>query len=224
MGVSRLPSISSYQFKFQISLLLSDERVFNSMDQQRSDLYEPSSRLCHVAAVSDGPTSQVIVWGGQTLEFYSNDASRTQLASVIEQFDVHSEIWCQRHTSRGIPHPGLSFTACTSFGDNLFIYGGYYGGTASSISGVLSCLNIKTLTWSQLCPEGTAGGPMRKASCGMVHFDHDKLAVIGGYGLPSGPTQPGSTFIRSTKFADGRGWTSEIHVFDLSQGSHGQVH
>ena len=189
------------------------------MDQQRSDLYEPSSRLDHV---SDGSTSQVIVWGGDTQEFYSNDG-RTQLASVVEQFDIHSEVWCQRHSLRGIPHPGLSAVACTSFGDCLFTYGGYYANSALSFSEELSCLNIKTLTWSQLCSAGTAGRPMRKAGCGMVHFNHDKLAVIGGYGLPTGPTQPGSTFSEDTDETDGRGWTNEVHVFDLSQGSHSQV-
>ena len=79
-------------------------------------------------------------------------------------------------------------------------------------------LNVKILTWSQLCPAGTAGGPMRKAMCGMVHFHRDKLAVIGGYGIPTGPTQPGSTFIKDTTCTDGRGWTNEIHVFNLDQG------
>ena len=191
------------------------------MDQQRSDLYEPSSRFFHVAAsVSNGPTSQVIVWGGETPEFYSNNVSGIQLASVVEQFDVHSEIWCQRPTLRGVPHPGLSIATCTSFGDYLLIH--VYGGHCdNNFSGVLSCFNVKTLTWSQLCPAGTAGGPMGKIACGMVYFNHDKLAVIGGYGFPTGPTQPGSSFIRDT---DRRGWTNEVHVFDLSQGSHSQVH
>ena len=91
--------------------------------------------------------------------------------------------------------------------------------------GVLSCLNVKTLTWSQLSlAGGTAGAPMRKTGCGIVHFHHDKLAVIGGYGIPTGPTQPGSSFIRDTGHTDGRGWTNEIHVFNISQGSDGQVH
>ena len=59
------------------------------------------------------------------------------------------------------------------------------GGAKSRYEGVLSCLNVKSLTWSQLSPEGgtsTAGGPMRKAACGMVHFHHDRLAVMGGHG------------------------------------------
>ena len=193
------------------------------MDQKASDLYEPNSRFSHVASsVCDGP-GQLIVWGGETSEFYSNDG-RIQLASVVEQFDIHSEVWCQRDTG-GTPHPGLSQAACTSFGNRLFIYGGYCDATYSNFSGSLSCLDLTTLTWSQLSlAGGTAGGPMRKAGCGIVHFHHDKLAVIGGYGIPTGPTQPGSSFIRSTRYTDGRGWTNEIHVFNISQGSDSQVH
>ena len=193
--------------------------------QQRADLYEPSPRFTHVAApVSDVSTSQlVVVWGGQTAEFYSRDGG-TQLASRCQLFHIQSEVWSERHAVLGPPHPGLSAAACTSFGDYLFMYGGYYADTVSSVSGVLSCLNIKTLTWTQLCPAGTAGGPMRKIACGMVYVSSDKLAVIGGLGLPTGPTQPRSSFIVSTEFTDGRGWTNEIHVFDLSQGSHSQVH
>ena len=68
------------------------------MDQQRPDLYEPSSRFLHVAtSVSDidGSASQVIVWGeAETTEFYTNDARMIQqLASVFEQFDIHTEVW-----------------------------------------------------------------------------------------------------------------------------------
>ena len=153
---------------------------------------------------------------------YTNER-RIQLASVFELFDVHNEVWCQRYT-RGSPHPGLSQPACTSLGNYLFVYGGYCDDTESSISGVLSCLDTKTLTWSQLCPAEIAGGPMRKAACGMVHFHRDKLAVIGGLGIPTGPTQPESSFIKDILETDGRGWTNEIHVFDISQGSHSQVH
>ena len=194
------------------------------MDQQlASDLYEPNPRFQHVASsVCDGP-GQLIVWGGETSEFYSNDG-RIQLASVVEQFDIHSEVWCQRGTG-GTPHPGLSDTAYTSFGNRLFMYGGYCDDMFSSFSGALSCLDLTTLTWSQLSlAGGTAWGPMRKIACGVVHFHHDKLAVIGGYGILTGPTQPGSSFIGNTKFTDGRGWMNEIHVFDISQGSDSQVH
>ena len=149
--------------------------------------YEPNSRYHHVAG-SVG--RQVVVWGGQTSEFYSNDG-RIKLATIIEQLDPYSEVWCQRSTG-GTPHPGLSSAACTSFGNHLFMYGGTHDSTAATAIGVLTSLNLTTLIWSLLCPE-TAGGPMRKYGCGIVHFNNGKLAVIGGYGYP---TEPGS-FIRN---------------------------
>ena len=71
---------------------------------------------------------------------------------------------------------------------------------------------MKTLTWSQLCPAGTASGQIRKHGCGIVQFHHDKCAMIGEYGIPTDTTQPGSLLIRSTKYTDGRGWTSEFHM------------
>ena len=160
------------------------------------------------------------MWGGQISEFYSKDG-RVKLATIVEQFNLYLEVWRQRDTG-GTPHPGLSYAACTSFGNHLFMYGGGHDNTISSASGVLTMFDVNTLTWSLLCPE-TAGGPMRKYACGMVYFNHNKLAVIGGCGYPTGPIQPGSSFIRSTRVIDGRGWSNEFHVFDISQGSHSQV-
>ena len=95
------------------------------------------------------------------------------------------------------------------------MYGGFSG---KRHEGVLSLLNLKTLTWSQLCQDATAGGPMRKDSCGMVGFHGDQLTVIGGYGFPVGPTQHGACFTRNSNAADGRGWTNEVHIFNINQG------
>ena len=174
------------------------------------ELYEPAARVDHVSFVAEG---KVYLWGGQTQD--GSEDGGIKLATCIEQFDPYLEIWSQVNTA-GTPHPGLEGAACASNGEHVYMYGGRFKGR---YEGVLSCLNMKSLTWSQLSPEGgTAGGPMRKTYCGMVHFHHNKLAVIGGYGIPTGPTQSGSTFIRNTSFTDGRGWTNEVHVFDLSQG------
>ena len=177
-------------------------------------LFEPEVRSYHVACSNDG---QVLVWGGDTSEFYSNDG-RIKLASVVQEFDPCTEVWCQRDTVE-VPHPGLSSAACTSVGNNLFLYG---GGVSDYVCGArLSRLDMKTLTWSLLCPEAIqAGGPMRKIGCGIVMFHGDKLAVIGGYGSPTGPTPPGSTFVRNTNISDRIvGNTNELHVFNTSQGS-----
>ena len=51
----------------------------------------------------------------------------------------------------------------------------------------------------------------------MIAFDK-KLLLFGGYGILSGPTQPYATFIKDRKFTDGRGWTNELHLFDLKEG------
>ena len=189
-------------------------------------LYEPAARCGHVSFSVQG---QMYLWGGVPQDLVSGlKDDRIKLANCIERFDPYLEEWRQLNTT-GTPHPGLEYAVCASIGGRERMY--MYGGVKNGSEGVraLSCLNMKTLTWSQLelCgPAGTAGGPMGKTGCGMVHFHHDKLAVIGGYGFPTGPIQPGSTFIRNSRFIDEaeRGWTNEIHVFDLNQGSHSQVH
>ena len=59
---------------------------------------------------------------------------------------------------------------------------------------------------------------MRKTGCRMVSYEGDKLALLGAYGIPTGPIQPGSRFIKSTMFTDGRGWSNEFHLFHLKEG------
>ena len=51
----------------------------------------------------------------------------------------------------------------------------------------------------------------------MIEFDK-KLLLFGGYGYPSGPTQPGAKFIKNSKYSYGRGWNNELHLFDLKEG------
>ena len=57
---------------------------------------------------------------------------------------------------------------------------------------------------------------MPKAGCGMIAFG-DCLGVFGGYGIPRGPTQPGS-FIKNNNYTDGGGWTNEFHLYNLTDG------
>ena len=60
-------------------------------------------------------------------------------------------------------------------------------------------------------------GPMKKSSCGMVSFNKNKLAVIGGYGPPPASLQPGATFIKDKRYTSGCGWMNEIHCFDTDK-------
>jgi hypothetical protein len=54
---------------------------------------------------------------------------------------------------------------------------------------------------------------MKKAGSGMIAYD-SKLVLYGGYGPPSYPTQPGSEFIKDSRYTDGDGWTNEVHTFE----------
>ena len=173
--------------------------------------YEPCSRFWHSAASVEG---LIYIRGGSITDF-NLENSRKQLAKSIDEFDPTKDVWRQLMT-KGVPHPGLSAVVCISFGGCLYTFGGFDG---DQLHCTLSQLELKTLTWSQLS-DMAEDGPMRKDASGMVHFSSNKLAVVGGYGHPAGPIQPGSSFIPNERFTDGTGWTNEIHVFDICAGSH----
>ena len=180
-------------------------------------LYEPATRFYHSSC---SVKSGAFVRGGRTRDLESGlKDARIKLANSIELFDQYLEVWRQLNTT-GTPHPGLYLAACASVADDVYMYGGNSG---ERIEGVLSYFDMKKLTWSQLCPEATAGAPMRKGGCGLI-IVHKNIIVIGGYGIPTGLTQLGASFIKNTKSTDGSGWTNEIHSFSIAQGSHSYVH
>ena len=169
-------------------------------------LYEPAARFKHASCTVK---SGAFVRGGRTPDYESGSKdARIKLANSIELFDPYLEVWRQLNTT-GTPHPGLDSAACASVADDVYMYGGSSG---VRIEGVLSYFDMKKLTWSQLCPEATAGAPMRKYGCGLI-IVHENIIVIGGYGSPTGPTQLGASFIKNTKSTSGGGWTNEIHSF-----------
>ena len=43
-----------------------------------------------------------------------------------------------------------------------------------------------------------------------------KLILFGGYGVPSHPSQ--QDFVKNSRSTKGRGWTNELHSFDLEEG------
>ena len=93
------------------------------------------------------------------------------------------------------------------------MYGGHDG---SGRCGGL--YKLTSLEWSQLSTESDTNSPMIKDGCRIVCFSNKKkLAIIGGYGLPLGPPQPGSSFIKDKRYTGGYGWTNEIHIFDTDK-------
>ena len=182
--------------------------IFSSLFGQ-TKLYEPSPRYLHGAASLRG---RCYLWGGRVQDF--SESGRRKLASTIEIFDPYLETW-KKHPTTGVPPPGLYHGACTSLLDSLYWFGGQ---DDSSYYNSLHRLDTTTLEWRELQPLNQAEGPMNKFGCGMVSFFQDQLAVFGGHGIPTGPTQPGARFIENTNLTDGSGWSNELHVFNITEG------
>ena len=175
----------------------------------QTKLYQPSPRFGHGTAAVGG---RCYLWGGRVQDF--SESGRRKLASTIDNFDPHLETW-EKHPTTGVPPPGLYYGACTSLLDSLYWFGGWDG---TSYYNSFHRLDSVTLEWRELQPLNQGDGPMRKSGCGMVSFLPDQLAVFGGYGIPTGPTQPGTIFTENIDFTDGRGWSNELHVLNITEG------
>ena len=171
--------------------------------------HEPMPRMLHTAWQTG---SKTLVHGGRTKDFSEN--TKRRLACVVELFDAYTEEWQQKEVTGEAPAPGVYSAASASVGDDLFTFGWYDG---SRRYNTLHLLKNAT-QWIELClQDGRAESPMAKSGAGMVAFGKN-LAVMGGYGIRRGPTQPGSSFIRDTRYTGGGGWTSELHIYNLKDG------
>ena len=170
-------------------------------------LYEPSPRAAHNdCSIGDN----IYVCFGFTGD--SSTAAMRELSRQLEVYDCYSKTWVQRKTT-GTPPPGLVDGACTSIKNKHYTYGG--GGGDSPFTGTLSQLDTSTMEWKLLSSDI---GPMKKVGAKMIALDDEQLAILGGYGIPTSPTQPGSSFVRNSSSSDGRGWTNEFHIFNISNG------
>ena len=159
---------------------------------------EPTPRCSHFSAVVE---EKLCIFGGRTRGF------KSAIATCVHSFDPFQESWSEDKCS-GVPPPGLYYGACASAAHHVYVYGGHDG---SAYQSSLHQLDTRTWTWKQL--SGT--GPMRKGGCGMVAYD-SRLALFGGFGPSSSPTQPGAEYIKE---GDGNnGWTNELQIFDLKEG------
>ena len=171
--------------------------------------HEPMPRMCHTSCLTG---SKTLVHGGRTRDFSVN--TRRRLACVVEMFDAYTEVWQQKEVTGEAPTPGVYGAASASVDDDLFTFGGYDGSRWCN-----SFHRLKRATqWIELCPQNdrAAESPMAKSGAGMVPFGNN-LAIFGGYGIPHGPVQPGSSFIKDTRVTDGAGWTNELHIYNLNK-------
>ena len=175
--------------------------------------YEPLPRYDHI---SGRIGSLAVVQGGRIKDF--SEESKQHLSSVVEIFDPYSESWEQRQVDGNAPSPGMYASASASLHDDLFSFGG--GDGRDLFFNTAHRLDTKTWCWSQVSPQNADGAPMPKRGCGIIAF-RNSLVVFGGYGRPQGPTELQS-FIKSTNYTDGRGWTNEFHIYNLSEGKHAE--
>lgn len=174
-----------------------------------SQNYEPRRRCSHASAQL---ANKVVVYSGLT-EDDAKDAVQ-HLASVheVEVFDPCREQWAAKECKGETPATLLHDAASTSSKDALFTYGGRDGDEQFLDS--LHQLSADTYKWCRLSSRGES--PMPKWLSAMVACGND-LALLGGFGIPQGPIQLGSSFMRSG-MRDGRGWTNEFHIYHLNKG------
>ena len=169
--------------------------------------YEPVPRFSHGAAAVGG---RCYLCGGCVQE-----SGRRKLPSTVEMFDSYLETW-EKHPTTGVPPPGLYKRASTSLLNSLCWFGGW---DRKSDYNCIHILDTITLKWRKVQPLNPADGPMSKIWCGMVSFFQDQLAIFGGYGIPTGPIQPGATFVKDHITSE-IGWSNELHVFDITTREH----
>ena len=168
-----------------------------------SSRYQPSPRFLHYAG-QIGKNSYT--WGGLTQDFLRG--GQDKLKSTVNVFDPYLETWQEQRTT-GVPPRGLYYGAAVAHSTSLYSFAGVDG---KSWHNSLHVLDTDTLMWKEM----PSNSPMPKSGCGMVFFGTHHLATIGGYGQPT--LQTGSSFHKDTHYTDGRGWTNEFHVFDVTEG------
>ena len=151
------------------------------MASRKNKSYEPMPRYGHISAQL---SRRAIVYSGWTQDY--SVENRKRLQSVIELCDPNTEQWETKKCAGEAPVPGLRSAASASSSDALFTYGGL-GGDDKFVSS-LHQLSANTYRWSELSRQNTGGvSPMAKSGAGMIVCG-DKLALLGGWGTPRGPT------------------------------------
>lgn len=173
-------------------------------------VYEPTPRWRHISAqVGD----KLVVHSGWT---NSKEISQ-RLSSIVEIFDTYTEEWSEVSTTGEPPIAGTYAAANASLNEYLFTYGGLDAN--GKILNTMRSLDTKTFHWCKLLPLTPRDKcPMAKQGALMVPCEGDRLVLYGGYGIPHGPPQPGSSFVVDTASTDGRGWTNELHLFHVKEG------
>ncbi len=142
--------------------------------------------------MASASSEQLFMYGGCVLNFNEN---KRQLRNEVHIYECSTESWKALPTT-GTPPPGV-YNCATAYSDHiLYLFGGQ---DDTSLYASLHQLDTRSMTWTQLSPQHYRG-PSRKCGCQMIYYN-DSLIVIGGYAIQ-----------------DSRGWTNEIHKYDIFLG------
>ena len=176
----------------------------------RGDLhqfYEPRARFDHCCCTV-----------GQNVYVYGHSVYMTvpPPSGVVDVFNLPSGRWQQLPTT-GPPPPGVHGSVCAVVGNCAFFFGG-----ATNVDGVVQFYNtihkldVISMLWKELDPAQQGTVPMEKAGAGMVSYYESNLLVFSGYGpLPADPHTRPANYVPNSVSDNLRGWTNELHLFDL---------
>ena len=170
---------------------------------------EPEPRM---QACSTMVENEFITYGG----WLQSHRGLSQLPPLhhVEVFNCNLSQWTQRRAAGTLPPP-LQGSSCVCIGQLVYMFGGW---TGRSFTNSLFNFSVTTAHWRELLPVNPKEGPMPKMNCGIINTTDTTLCMIGGRGIPTSSLQPGSKFVQDKKFKDGRGWSNEIHCFDIPSG------
>ena len=177
---------------------------------------EPADRYDHSTAVVG---EEVYLWAGWHDEMpqIHDSAEERAFVSSVEVFNVNTGCWEQR-TARGTPPLGVAGYSCVAVRNDLYYFGGVCGHSDCYYNNVHT-LSTSTLQWRTLAPTTSKyGAPMKKRSCGAVHFtdeEDDLLFVVGGWGPTPSFHQHGAQY-KQDDFYNDLLYTNEQHIFCLS--------
>ena len=182
--------------------------ILSKRDQTMALYQESSPRFLHCAVQVE---ENCYLWGG-----HFSEKGQKSPALSLQVFHSINEKW-ETKTTTGDPPSGLLEGACTTASKSLYHFGGNDG---NLFYNSLHCLESDTLQWREL--HASANRPMPKSGCGIVTYFEEELSapsliVFAGYGKPAPLTKPEARFIQHTTSKDGKGWTDEMHLFNLTK-------